>query len=1115
MTLRRALLGALLGAPPGGAPRSAIRDGVLLVDSAPFFVRWLYTGELLGSVPDSKPKGIHKSDDHISRVTPAPGRHCALVDERQFVASSWGKVCSCDAAGNSTCGAVPGIEPTLILSSLGGADSADCLLRGYNSSACATKAPHPFLASGGLDAQPVGRRVVRIYDPDQLRGRKLYGPDDLPPLWIDQAIAKVRAEAEAFFAKLHAKGGVIDELVQDTELFSYGGFYLKPYTEPAPSALSPKYGNVSHIRKSLRAQWLQFQNDKRFPALLRELEARGFSVNHSDPELLSSALFPFEDDWQLIKPQAPVTAGGNPNRVIWNQYLMERRSMYWRSAFVEPAQKYWPHVAGSNYEYFRSKAGSYCAPGSQGMLGCLGGPGAVGYDISAPSVYEQPNLNETSWEEEVTLLKRALNISQTDVQGLGPKDHLSGFNRMRLAAYSVRGMVLANASTRVKPWLGLRGYFHGGIHEGKAVDPAELDLYQEMIFHMVLSTDSSFYFFNPYQCAGQNPPLGVSPTPEDNAALSDSLTELTSLFGCGTRRWIADASPPRLLDDIMLTGVMRGEGTGVTEDGRAPLCELCPMCCGSVWRLTLPVATVAGGAAAELAARTSPETGSALNFSGLALRGPAALQRTGCHLIFPQAKLIEPGAWGGNASTKVGVWIWQQPGSAAPFTQCDTWREAWHDVQPSAVPPLKLDEDLHALPAAQYIPLNPRQTLIFIEAENFTVAPNSPWEPRAWAHSPNYFASTVANVFHSRRAYLHHPAMTDKTTQPTTAAAAFTLPAAGHYSVLIRYEAPFRFEIPFQVAITQRGTTVFSKIFGRRSNPKVWGFTAGRHAGEYAGCGPGLNTECAWPWGATENMVWEVGAGAHLAPGVAEVRLTPVRDSDYCCWGDINIDALMLSPNSTDVAARLNDSATKDLPFDGMFSQLGEVFFRIKNLNTTHHLSVGVPLTYDHAIERGYRSHLNGTSYNSGRPQGYITVPPKHRTGWVEVGGWMDTLQHGSWQITCEALGPPPPNSTECEAVTKRRCPPGNKTACTECAEDLMKRDCPAACMYRGSCYSKWVLPSCAPPPAPPTSQQLACYGLAATACAQNHSGGHAYAANYTACRLCMEAITPCPEQGT
>lgn len=142
----------------------------------------------------------------------------------------------------------------------------------------------------------------------------------------------------------------------------------------------------------------------------------------------------------------------------------------------------------------------------------------------------------------------------------------------------------------------------------------------------------------------------------------------------------------------------------------------------------------------------------------------------------------------------------------------------------------------------------------------------------------------------------------------------------------------------------------------------MWGFASGRHSGEYD-CGPGLNTECAWPWGATENMVWEIGSPVHLVAGPAAITLTPVHDTEYCCWGDINIDAILLHPNETDIAARVNDSTVKDLPFDGMFSQLNEVFFKIKNLNNTHRLSVGVPLTYDHAIERGYRTLSSFLNY--------------------------------------------------------------------------------------------------------------------------------------------------------
>ena len=108
---------------------------------------------------------------------------------------------------------------------------------------------------------------------------------------------------------------------------------------------------------------------------------------------------------------------------------------------------------------------------------------------------------------------------------------------------------------------------------------------------------------------------------------------------------------------------------------------------------------------------------------------------------------------------------------------------------------------------------------------------------------PHYFASTVADVFHSRRAYLHGPL---NATAADGAATSVTVPAAGTYTVLVRYEAPYRFEVPFQLTVTQGGAKKISRVYGRRTNLKVWPFSAGRSKGSL--CGPGLQTECAWPW---------------------------------------------------------------------------------------------------------------------------------------------------------------------------------------------------------------------------------------------------------------------------
>ena len=168
--------------------------------------------------------------------------------------------------------------------------------------------------------------------------------------------------------------------------------------------------------------------------------------------------------------------------------------------------------------------------------------------------------------------------------------------------------------------------------------------------------------------------------------------------------------------------------------------------------------------------------------------------------------------------------------------------------------------------ASQVVPYF-SQTISIVEAENFTVL-GGEWEPRAWAHSPGYFASNSANDFLSRRAYLHAPA---HAINGTVAASLVTIKAAGTYTVLMRYEAPYRFETPVLVTVSQGDKQLLSRVYGYRESPKVWGVPYG--AGNAKLC-PYPTAECVWPWGATDNTVWEgVGVTVNLKPGVATITL--------------------------------------------------------------------------------------------------------------------------------------------------------------------------------------------------------------------------------------------------
>jgi hypothetical protein len=322
-------------------------------------------------------------------------------------------------------------------------------------------------------------------------------------------------------------------------------------------------------------------------------------------------------------------------------------------------------------------------------------------------------------------------------------------------------------------------------------------------------------------------------------------------------------------------------------------------------------------------------------------------------------------------------------------------------------------------PCSQLVPYF-SQTITVIEAENLTTAAAgraSGWEPRAWAHGGNYFASTVNNVFHSRRAFLH----ADAAATGAVASGTFHIAAADRYTVMIKYEALYRFETAFEVVIEQAGKTLLKRVYGRRPAPKVWGMgnarnskggygystypyqtVTGRAAPDPPGqCGFGLNAECVWAYGSVENMVWEgvnttvalaAGSGTITLSAVADPSCVPWAGNEDCLYADRNVDAIMLLPNRSDIDLRF--SSVKDnsvLAFDGLFSQAGEVFLKYTNHNRDKNCTFEVPLMYMHNPYYGQHLYLNRTVE--------VSVPPMATSDWVDAGAMMDTLNHGTWNF--------------------------------------------------------------------------------------------------------------------
>ena len=84
---------------------------------------------------------------------------------------------------------------------------------------------------------------------------------------------------------------------------------------------------------------------------------------------------------------------------------------------------------------------------------------------------------------------------------------------------------------------------------------------------------------------------------------------------------------------------------------------------------------------------------------------------------------------------------------------------------------------------------------------------------------------------------------------------------------------------------------------------------------------------------------------------------------------------------------------TNLLPLDGLFTQYGEVFFKVENFdtNTSRNLSLKIPITYDHATF--FSQHIHNVGLVTINVSGGSTSP------WSEAGWMMDTLQHGTWNM--------------------------------------------------------------------------------------------------------------------
>lgn len=257
---------------------------------------------------------------------------------------------------------------------------------------------------------------------------------------------------------------------------------------------------------------------------------------------------------------------------------------------------------------------------------------------------------------------------------------------------------------------------------------------------------------------------------------------------------------------------------------------------------------------------------------------------------------------------------------------------------------------------------------IFCEAEEFTVEKPG-WQAGSWGE--NYYAATFANTFLSRKAYLGAPEQCDE----TAATIHVNVQEAGRYLILVRYEAAYRFETQFRVKVEQAGRVRMDRLYGARDNLKIWAFKKG------------LQKELAWPWGATENVVWEGhDAYADLKPGPATVTL--LAGPQPAPQARRNVDLVMLTRDEAQVRERIEKE--NYLPLDGMLTQAGDVWARLVNHGDGSAMTLTIPNGTEHSP---YWVHVRRW-----KPV-ILTADPGRTVDWTEVGSVLDTLNDGQWNL--------------------------------------------------------------------------------------------------------------------
>ena len=170
---------------------------------------------------------------------------------------------------------------------------------------------------------------------------------------------------------------------------------------------------------------------------------------------LADTLAPFSSDAVSYTNQSQ----DSTSRAVWNAVMVNRISLYWRTAFGEPARQFFPNVHHSNYGQWRWSPETCTTPDYDGWMRCRAGVGASGFSVHAPDLYNEV----TAWQchqgppgkptaDKGCGLSVGIDRALKEFQGVPYGEfERSAYNAFVFHSNALRSMALANGSIPLRP----------------------------------------------------------------------------------------------------------------------------------------------------------------------------------------------------------------------------------------------------------------------------------------------------------------------------------------------------------------------------------------------------------------------------------------------------------------------------------------------------------------------------------------------------------------------------------------------------------------------------------------------------------------------------------------